>query len=162
MDHPVSRVLEWLPESDFAVLEHGFAAHGRDYHFEIEHSGNKKPGRHRLIFTHVVELTFLTQVRDDVWPDSWTDVFTDYAAWERAGNPGGYVWGTNWSLAYPGIKAVVPSMKAATWTDRVKHAMHEVALTTDRFRIELVFHDLLTERIDDRTDLISQVIIPLQ
>lgn len=160
-DHPVTRLLEWLPDCDFAVLEHGLTAHGRDYHILIEHSGYNHPGRHRLIFTHVVELSFTTEVRDDVWPGSWSDVFIDYATWEQAGEPEGYVWGVNWSLAYPGLKPIEPSGKAATWTQRVQHPMHEASLTTNQFHLGIVFHELRAERIDDRTDLISKVIIPL-
>ena len=29
--HPLDELLKWLPEVDFAVLEHRFAVHGRDY-----------------------------------------------------------------------------------------------------------------------------------
>jgi hypothetical protein len=39
--------------------------------------------------------------------------------------------------------------------------MYEAELGTNQFRLALVFHDLRVEKIDDRTDLISQVIIPL-
>jgi hypothetical protein len=162
MTHPVSRLLEWLPECDFAVLEHGFAPHGRDYEFLIEHSGYNAPGRHRLIFTHVVEMSFRTEVRDDVWPRSWSDLFTNYQTWEKSGEPDGYVWGTNWSMAYPGIAAVEPSSRATDWAARIQHPMYEATIATDRFRIELVFHDIVTEHIDDRTDLISKVLFPLK
>lgn len=89
-------------------------------------------------------------------------MFTDYVTWEKSGEPDGYVWGTNWSLAYPGIGAHEPSTKAADWTKRLQHPMYEAKLITDRFRIELVFHDLRIERIDGRTDLISKVIIPMK
>ena len=162
MRHPVTQLLDWLPDCDFAVLTHGWAPHGRDYYVEIEHSGYNEPGRHRLIFTHVVELWLRTAVRDDVWPHSWSDEFTDYQAWEQAGEPGGYVWGTNWSLAYPGLEAVEPSPKAVRWAERVQHPMHEATLETDRFNLGLIFHDLRTEKIDGQTDLISKVIIPLK
>jgi len=33
------------------------------------------------------------------------DRLTDYVEWEAAGKPDGYVWGRNWSLAYPGLEA---------------------------------------------------------
>lgn len=161
-DHPITRLREWLPESDFAVLEHGFLPHGRDYQIVVEHSGIKDPGRHRLVFTHVAQLSFVSEVRDDAWPPSWLDVFTDYAAWEAAGSPEGYVWGANWSLAYPGIKAIEPSAIADDWSQRLGHPMYEAELTTNQFRLALVFHEIRTQRIDDRTDLISQVIIPLK
>jgi hypothetical protein len=162
MEHPVARLLDWFPDCDFAILEHGFAAHGRDYHLVVEHSGFNEPGRHRLIFTHVVDLGLTTEIRDEVWPRSWSDEFIDYAAWEKAGHPDGYVWGSNWSLAYPGLEAVVPSDVAANWSARVQHPMHEAVVTSERFRLRLVFHDLITEKIDDRTDLVSQVVIPLK
>lgn len=38
---------------------------------------------------------------DEVWPRSWSDEFSDYQRWVSAKEPDGYVWGTNWSLAYP-------------------------------------------------------------
>jgi hypothetical protein len=104
----------------------------------------------------------VTRVRDDVWPCSWDDVFIDYAAWERAGNPGGYVWGTNWSLAYPGLEIIEPSAKAADWERRLGAPMYEVALKTERFWLTLIFHSLRTEQVDDDVELISRVIIPLK
>jgi len=89
-------------------------------------------------------------------------VFTDYAVWERDGEPEGYVWGANWSLAHPGIKAIEPSSKAAHWSDRLKRTMYEAELATNQFCLRLVFHEIRTLHIDDRIDLISQVIIPLK
>ena len=159
-DHPIAQLLEWLPECDFAVLDHGLAPHGRDYQLTIEHSGTKAPGRHKLVFTHVPEFSVVTEVRDDVWPESWSDVFTDYGAWERAGEPEGYVWGVNWSLAYPGLRAIVPSAKADMWGHRFGRPMYEAELATNQFTLRLVFHDIRTERLDDHTDLISRVMIP--
>lgn len=159
--HPVAQLLTWFPDCDFAILEHGLAPHGRDYQLVVEHSGFDQPGRHRLTLTHVVELTVTTAVRDDVWPRSWDDLFTDYAAWERAGHPDGYVWGTNWSLAYPGWTVVEPSATAARWTERLGHPMFEARVETDRFQLQCCFHALRTEFLDDRTEMVSRVIIPL-
>ena len=161
-NHPIARLFEWLPECDFAVLEHGLAQHGRDYRLLLEHSGRVQPGRHWLTFTHVPEFALITEVRDDAWASSWSGPFTDYAAWEAAGEPEGYVWGVNWSLAYPGLRAIEPSAKAANWSSRLHHPMYEVELATNQFRLSLVFHDVRTERVDDRTDLISRVVIPLK
>jgi len=161
-DHPLTRLFEWLPECDFAVLEHGLAPFGRDYHVMVEHSGARKPGRHRIVFTHVPEFSVVTEVRDDVWSESWSDLYTDYAVWEQSGAPAGYVWGVNWSLAYPGLRMIEPSPTAADWSQRLKHPMYEAELATNQFRLRLVFHDIRTEHVDDRTDLISRVIIPLE
>ncbi len=160
--HPVKQFLEWFPENDFAVLDHGFARHGRDYYVVAETLFGPDPGRYLLLFTHVVTAAIVTRVRDDVWTDSWDDVFTDYAAWERAGEPDGYVWGSNWTLAYPGLWAVEPSPRALEWTSRLGRPMYEAVLETDRFELTLVFHSLRTKKIDDRTDLVSQVVFPLK
>jgi len=65
------------------------------------------------------------------------------------------VWGVNWSLAYPGIKAIEPSSKADTWTTRVQHSMYEAALTRNQFHLAIVFHQLHTEKIDERTISLS-------
>src|SRR5688500_5261006 len=98
-DHPLKQILEeWLPEIDFCVLSHGLAAHGRDYVLALQSAGT-----YELTLTHVVEMHYETRVRDDVWPRSWDDSFTDYATWQAAGEPDGYVWGTGWSLAFPGL-----------------------------------------------------------
>ena len=48
-------------------------------------------GRYRYRFTHCPECHVMTAVGDEAWRQSWDDVFTDYAAWEVAGNPLGLV-----------------------------------------------------------------------
>lgn len=128
----------------------------------VESQLGKDPGRHRVQFTHTAVVTYVTAVDDDLWQKSWSDTFVDYEAWERAGTPAGYLWGTNWSLAEGGIKAVDPSPLADMWTDRLGRQMFEVRLETDRFSLVIVFHGLRTAKIDDRTDTISQVIAPVE
>jgi hypothetical protein len=161
MMHPVTQLLEWFPQCDFAVLGHGFTEYGRDYQVFVETQYGKDPGRGILLFTHVTEAHVTTAVRDDVWPRSWDDVFTDYAAWQQAGEPDGYVWGSNWSLAYPGMEPVEPSEKAAGWAARLGCEMYEATITSDRFALGLVFHGIRWQKIDDRTDIVSKVMIPL-
>jgi len=151
---------EWLPEVDVAVLGHGFAPHGRDYSFIIQDSIGPKPGTYELIFTHVVTFNYETRVRDDVWPDSWDDVFLDYQRWEAAGAPPGKVWGTNWSMAYPGFLAPAASAEATDWARRLGKQMHAMSLETERFLISLIFHDVRVRRISDDTGTVSQAIIP--
>ena len=105
--NPLTRLLqERLPAIDVGVMAHGFAAHGRDYFFRLENSFGPTPGTFELTFTHVVEFNYVTAVRDDVWHRSWNDDFTNYVRWENAGEPDGYVFGTNWSLASPGFEAI--------------------------------------------------------
>src|SRR3954449_12756887 len=98
--HPMDKLLEWLPALDFAVLGHGLAPYGRDYIWIIQDCIGSDPGTHEVTFTHCVKFDYETRVRDDVWPRSWTDEFIDYEGWQKAGEPDGYVWGTNWSNAY--------------------------------------------------------------
>jgi hypothetical protein len=155
-------LLEWLPEIDVAVLGHGFAAHGRDYSFVIQDSTGPKPGTYELIFTHVVQFALETRVRDDVWPISWDDVFLDYQQWQAAGEPSGYLWGANWSLAYPGFEAPDDSPEALAWSQRLGKQMHAMSLETERFRIALIFHAVRVRRISDDTSTVSQVIIPIR
>ncbi len=92
-----------MAHCDFAVLGHGLLPHGRDYAFMIEDCLGRDPGRHEIVFTHCVALEYETRVRDDVWPVSWADEFLDYQRWIAAGEPDGYVWGSEWSMAYPGV-----------------------------------------------------------
>jgi hypothetical protein len=156
--HPVDQLLEWFPEMDFAVLQHHFARHGRDYVVLIEDCLSSNPGQHELVFTHCVHADCETRVRDDVWPKSWSDEFLDYQRWVDAKEPAGYLWGTNWSDGYPGIRAVHESDQAAAWTKRLCKEMFETTLETDRFLLRLIFHSLHTRKISDKTDTISQVL----
>jgi hypothetical protein len=157
--HPLSVLTVWFPDCDFAVIEHGFLSHGRDYTILAETNMGREPGRHLLQFTHVVQATCTTELRPEIWRDSWTEEFVDYGAWEAAGEPEGYVWGTNWSLAWPGLKAVEPSMAAQSWAKQLEKEMFEVQLRTDKFCLNLIFHSLRTQKIDDDVDTISQAVI---
>ena len=160
--HPLRQLLDWFPDRDFAVLDHGFLPHGRDYSMVVESALGKDPGRHRVQFTHTVVATYITRVADDLWQKSWKDIFINYDEWELAGTPPGFLWGTNWSLADGGIKAVEPSPLADDWSERLKKPMHHLTLETDRFSLVLIFHSLRTAKIDDRTDTVSQVIAPVE
>jgi hypothetical protein len=160
-EHPLAQLADWFHDRDFAVLDHGFLPHGRDYMVVVESALGKNPGRHRFQFTHVVSVIYMTRVPPDGWQMSWEDTFIDFEAWEAAGTPAGLLWGTNWSLAEV-CRAIEPSPLAAEWSDRLGVPMFEASLATDRFSLSLVFHSLRTQKIDDRTDTISQVIEPLE
>ena len=159
--HPMKKILEWLPKADFAVLSHGFAPHGRDYVLLVEDCLGTDPGHHELVFTHCVRSVCETRVGDDVWPGSWSDEFTDYARWQQAGEPSGYVWGTNWSNAYPGVSFAEGSAECDHWSDRLGKPFYEVALETDRFCLNLIFHSIQHRKVSDDTDTISQLTVPL-
>ncbi|GAA0617826.1 hypothetical protein GCM10009422_11370 [Brevundimonas kwangchunensis] len=157
--HPVSALTtEWLPECDFAVMNHGFMTHGRDYQIIIQDMISARPGTHRLTFTHVVRADCQTALSADGWSGSWDDIFLDY---ELSKDLDGYVWGTNWSLAYPGITALIGDYEADEWTRKVRRPMYAATLETDRFSLRLIFHSLRSEMVTDDTSLVKQVIIPL-
>ena len=159
-ENPLLEALrDWLPQVDFGVMSYGFAPHGRDYVFVLEVGG---AGTYELTLTHVVEMKYETRVRDDVWPASWDDVFVDYAAWETAGEPNGYVWGNNWSLAYPGLHVADNDPLAAQWTDRLGRSMYAMAIETDRFKISIIFHKVRWWKLSDEASMIAQTLIPLE
>ena len=150
-----------LSECDFGILEHGFVPHGRDYRFVIQDSLCSDPGTYELVFTHVVDMKYETRVSDQVWQISWTDEFTDYARWMVSGEPEGYVFGSNWSLAYPGIKAPASSPEALRWSERLNHPMHSASIETDRFSVSLVFNQVYHRKVSDEIEVVQRVLIPL-
>ena len=158
--HPAEDFLTRFPAFDFAVLAHGFPQHGRDYHIVIQHDSGTDSGTHEIAFTHCVRVDYETRVPDDVWHVSWADVLTDYEEWKAAGYPAGHVWGTNWSNAYPGLKAIHDSELASEWTSRLGKEMFEITLQTGRFVLRLIFHAIVTRKVSDEVAIISQVSIP--
>ena len=160
--HPLKEILEWLPELDFAVLAHGFAPHGRDYVFIIEDCLVHNQGQHELVFTHCMKFEYETRVSAELWPVSWTDEFLDYTKWQEAGEPDGYVWGTNWSNAYPGIEIIEDSSVATEWAKKIGKPMYEFAIETDRFFMRIVFHSIRHRKLNDDTSTISKVTIQLK
>ena len=158
--HPVDNLLSWLPPFDFAVLDHGFEPHGRDYFLVVQDTLGGDPGTHRLVFTHVVHLDYETGVSDDAWRRSLGDELTDYGAWQEAGEPDGYVWGTNWTNAYPGVSVLRSSELADDWGRRLGLEMFEMGLETDRFKLCLVFHSIRHTKLGDDIGTIGKVIVP--
>jgi hypothetical protein len=81
--------------------------------------------------------------------------------WEAAGTPRGYVWGTNWSLAYPGIDTPDDDATAAGWSKRLGKPMYAMAVETDRFRLSIIFHSPRATKLSDDDSTVRQVLIPL-
>lgn len=163
--NPLAELLNGtLSEYDFGVMEHGFLRHGRDYRFLIQDSLCIlciDPGTYELIFTHVVDLKYETRVADDLWLKSWTDEFTDFVKWKNSGEPEGYVFGTSWSLAYPGIEAPLSNREAQIWSERLQRPMYSASIETDLFFISLIFSAVLHRKLSDETGVIRQVLIPI-
>jgi len=160
--HPLSILFEHgLPELDIGVMSHGFTEHGRDYFFVIEDCIGVSPGTYRLTFTHVVELEYGTAISPATWSTSWSDEFTDYARWEAAGEPEGYVFGTNWSLAYPGFTIIEDHPNVSLWTEKLQHPMFAASLASDRFKMTFIFHGAHMVKLSDAVSTVSRVIYPL-
>jgi hypothetical protein len=160
--NPLSALLEaGLPEIDVGVMSHGFADHGRDYQFIIEDCIGTNPGTYRLTFTHVVAMEYLTALSASHWSEAWSDDFVDYDRWEAAGEPKGYVFGTNWSNAYPGFAAIAGHAGAAEWSLKLGHPMHAASLHTERFKMTVVFHDALLAKLSDDAPTIIKVTLPI-
>lgn len=162
MSNPLQALLnDRLPEVDVGVMSHGFAKHGRDYVFILEDCISGNPGTYKLTFTHVVDLRCTTAVRPEIWQRSWADEFIDYARWEAAGEPNGYIFGTDWSLAYPGFAALENDAGAVSWSQKLGRPMYAATIETDRFKMALVFHDAHLEQMSEEAPTVRQVISPL-
>jgi hypothetical protein len=147
---------------DLPILEHHFAPHQRDYQVVAELGGDTTArGRYLYTFTHCPYARLITNVKDAVWQESWSDKFIDYEQANRDGPPDGYVWGVNWSMAYPGPTYVENSALAASWSERLAHQMHEATIDTDAFSLQLVFHDLNVRKISEDVAVYDKVTSPL-
>jgi hypothetical protein len=114
----------WLSAFDFGVMSLGFAPHGRDYIWIVE----APSGRYEVTLTHVVELHYETCVLGYATPGTWDDRLTDYATAYVPGAPEGHVWGTNWSLAYPGLEAPDDDCEAKKWSDCTGKPMYAMSV----------------------------------
>ncbi len=160
--NPLSILIEaGLPKIDVGVMSHGFADHGRDYEFVIEDCIGANPGTYRLTFTHVVAMEYSTALSAPLWNEAWSDDFIDHECWEAAGEPPGYVFGTNWSNAYPGFAVISGSAGAAEWSLKLGRPMHAASLHTDRFKITLVYHHAVLTKLSDDAPTVSKVTFPL-
>jgi hypothetical protein len=133
------------PLCDSAIVRHGFAPFLRDYDVVAEIN------RHQFLyrFSHCTSAWVTTAVADWSWQESWDDVYTDYAAWERAGAPNGYVWGVCYSAVYPGATYVENSELASEWSLKLGQPMHEVRIETNGHNLGLIFHDLIVRELKE-------------
>jgi hypothetical protein len=155
------RKIEAGPMFDMSILEHHFTPYLRDYDIIVESyaadprgTGSYAEGLYRYRFDHCPLVHVETAVSDESWKVSWDDHFTDHDAWRAAGEPSGYVWGVNYSDAYPGPKYIHDSSLAAEWSRRLGKLMHEVVIETNGHNVRIIFHDVSIRKIargDPRT-----------
>jgi hypothetical protein len=134
----------------------------RDYDVVFEALGGKKEskGTYRLRFTHCPEVKTVTKVSDPTWRQSWSDVFIDHGQWIDAGEPDGFVWGSGWSCAYPGLSYIKGSKRAREWSKRLGKAMHQIVIETEAFQLQVVFHDFTVTKLNDEVHVLHKVMIP--
>src|SRR5215212_1496886 len=158
----VQEKLEEYPMFDVAILRHGYTSYMRDYDViaEIGGVGGTGSGVYRYRFTHCVQISTRTLVRDEIWQKSWDDLFIDYQRWLEADTPIGFVWGACWSMAYPGLSYLAESAMAEEWSKRLQKPMHEVEIETQAFYLQLIFHDILIDKLSDEVSVIDKAIIP--
>ena len=148
---------------DVGVFLHGFTQYMRDYFFAYEVGGaTSHAGRYYCFFTHCVLARVETRVNHDTWRESWGDEFTDHQTWQEAGEPHGFVWGTNWSLAYPGLEYIRNSKLARDWSTKLQKEMHEVTVDTEAFSIQLIFHDIRIQKVTADVNVINKIIFPMK
>jgi len=148
----VKRFLDTETFFDAAILRHGFTDYMRDY--EIIVGGRDGPPHtdvHRYQFVGCVDAIYATAIRPEVFAKSIPDEFVlsgpDYPEKDE---PDGFIWGTRWSCAYPGLEYLAPSERAARWSRLLGRPMHEVSIATEAFRLNLVFAEVRHELMGHR------------
>lgn len=149
--------------TDVAILSHGFTPYKRDYFFHIETIWKDNlAGQYLVIFKHCYSLSYETLANGETLNQSWNDCFIDFEKYLKAGEPEGYVWGTNWSNAYPGFSNLKNSVKAEKWTKELGKEMNELLVELEIYKINLIYHDWTIEKLNEKTDLITQSFFPLK
>ncbi|MGO4856908.1 YxiG-like protein [Arthrobacter sp. 2MCAF14] len=137
---------------DDEIAFHGFAEHMRDYDVFVSVTADPSIGigtdylRYR--FTHCVRATVTSAVAPSVWKRSLDERLTDYEAFTAAGDLNGYVWGVNYQVLDPGMTLLGQSSEASGWTEQLGIPFHEARIQTNGHNLELVFSDLVVERME--------------
>ena len=154
MPSDVKEKIDSGPLFDCFIDEFHFTPYLRDYDIlfnmpAIAPDGKRSyiESRWRYRFTHCVMAQVTTTLSDDLLRKSWDDVFTDFETWTQAGKPEGFVWGSGFSEAYPGLTYIDDSAAAREWSTRLKQPMHEVTLETNCQLFRFVFHDVIIQEI---------------
>lgn len=142
MSLSVQEKLEAGPMFDWEIMEHHFTSYFRDYDIFVDVIEAGMTNRSRYRFTHCVLAEVTTALLNALWTLSWTEApqlaFQDYLD----ADTGGYFWGTQGAVAYPGLEYIANSPAAQEWTERLQKPMHEVLIETTPQNIRLIFHDV--------------------
>lgn len=147
---------------DSVIHAHGFMPYKRDYFFLLETIW-KEPfaGQYLLTFRHCYEMWYKPLTSAEILIESWDDHFINMDTYEKAGEPEGYVWGTNIIGAYPGFTQIINSAKVADWSKKLDKPMQEVQLEAEIFQFNFIFHDWKLKKLNDTTDTVKQFVFPL-
>lgn len=147
---------------DVAIMSHGFTPYKRDYFFFIETLWREPlAGQYLILFRHCYDFSYKTIASPDILKQSWDDLFIDFDKYIRAGEPEGYVWGTNHMNSYPGFTLIENSQKAIEWTNNLGKQMQELKVEAEIFKMNLIFHDWTIKKLNSDTNLVKQYIFPL-
>jgi hypothetical protein len=146
---------------DNALIFHAYKRYMRDYEIIVEcHVGPAPQGTYSYLFKYCVEVHTVTSVSDSAYKVSLDERLIDY---ETGKDLDGYVWGVNWSDLYPGWTLQSNSGKAAEWSRRIGIEFHEVVIKTNAYTINLIFSDLVVEKLSDHiSGSINSTYIPLK
>lgn len=148
---------------DVAILSHGFTPYKRDYFFHIETLWNEPlAGQYLVLFRHCYEFTYKAIADGSTLSQSWDDIFIDHDKHTKAGSPEGYVWGTNYMNSYPGFRLLDKSEKATEWSRNLNKNMKEVEVEAEIFKMNLIFHEWTIKKLNNDTNLISQILFPIK
>ena len=137
---------------DHTIVFHGYAEYARDYDVFVYLSADPRSGirpeHRRCRFTHCVHAQVTTMVGWNVWKISSDDCFVNYQDWLDAGEPSGWVWGTNSQVLYPGMSLVEDSAQAQLWQERIGIPFFEAVIETEVHEIKLIFADLVVSEVE--------------
>ena len=148
---------------DVAILTHGFVPYKRDYFFHIETMWKDNfAGQYIILFKHCYWMTYETIANEETLKQSWDDCFINFEDYLKNNEPEGYVWGTNWANAYPGFSVLQNSENATKWTKKLEKQMKELEVVSEIFKVNLIYNNWTIEKVNEKTNLITQAFFPLQ
>jgi hypothetical protein len=134
---------------DQALIFHGFTSYMRDYEMFAYCTADPRTGiapEHlRYLFKLCVVAETETAIPEEIWSRSLDERLIDY---DQGKDLGGYVWGTQWQVLYPGAKIIEESTRASHWTSALERDFHEVRVETNGHNLTLIFSELEVTQVE--------------
>ena len=126
---------------DVLILRHGFSNNNREYVFLIETNWiENKAGQYLLTFENCFELKFQTtpeQVKNSDWEGNCVNL-------------------------YPGFESPQNSENSVEWSNKTGYKLQEYNLTTELFSMKFLSTGFQFQKLNNHTDLINQISIPIE